>query len=105
MPVTAVMSIGAFSELQAIPEEFGDRGDGRSDQRKLCTSAHSRLPKQDEFRVGHLHTSSFGYAAVIDDVEHREAPIRDHTPQSVDRLCGGLPAGFGDDPVRRSRAV
>jgi hypothetical protein len=37
MPVTAVMSIGAFSELQAIPEEFGDLGDGRSDQRKLCT--------------------------------------------------------------------
>jgi hypothetical protein len=57
------------------------------------------------FRVGHLHASSFGYAAVIDDVEHREAPIRDQAPQSVDGLCDGLAAGFGDDPVRRLRAV
>ena len=44
------------------------------------------VPKHDEFRVGHLHTSSFGYAAVIDDVEHREAPIRDQAPQPVDGL-------------------
>src|SRR5208282_3853555 len=56
--------------------------------------AHIRLPEHDEFRVGHLHTSSFGYAAVIDDVEHREAPIRDQTPQSVDGPWDGLAAGF-----------
>jgi hypothetical protein len=35
--------------------------------------ARSRLPEHDQFRVGHLHASSSSYAAVIDDVEHREA--------------------------------
>jgi hypothetical protein len=64
----------------------------------LSPRPHSRLPKHDEFRVGHLHTSSFRYAAVIDDIEHREASIRDQTPQSVDGLCDGLAAGFSDDP-------
>jgi hypothetical protein len=35
---------------------------------------------------------------VIHDVEHREAPILDQTPQSVDDLRDGLAAGSGDDP-------
>ena len=44
------------------------------------------FPKHDELRLGHLHTSSFGDAAVIDDIENREAPICHETPQSVDCL-------------------
>jgi len=40
---------------------------------RTVAGAHCRLPEHDEFRVGHLHTSSFGYAAVIDDVQHCEA--------------------------------
>jgi hypothetical protein len=88
------------------PDQHLERDIQRSKRRREHhRRAHSRLPKHDEFRVGHLHTSSFGYAAVIDDVEHREAPIHDQTPQSVDSLCDGLAAGFGDDPVRRLRAV
>jgi hypothetical protein len=63
------------------------------------------FPNMTSFESGHLHTSSFGYAAVIDDVEDREAPIRHQTPQSVDGLWDGLAAGFGDDPVRRLRVV
>jgi hypothetical protein len=42
----------------------------------------------------------FGYATVIDDVEHREAPIRDQTPESVDGLCDGLAAGFASPCVK-----
>src|SRR5262249_5019439 len=37
--------------------------------------------------------------------EQRKAPIRDQATQSVDSLCDELAAGFGDDPVRRLRAV
>ena len=61
--------------------------------------AESELPKRDQFRVGHLHTSPFGYAPVIDDVEDREAPVRHQKLQCVDGLWDGLAPGFGDDPV------
>jgi hypothetical protein len=43
--------------------------------RSAC--ALGRVPEHDELRSGHLDTDGLGCAAVIDDPEQREAPIRD----------------------------
>ena len=72
----------------------------RERRREHYRRAHSRLPEHDEFRIGHLHTNSFGCAAVIDDPEQREASIRDHTRQSVDGLCDGLAACLVRSPAK-----
>ena len=77
--------------LPILPNQHLEREiQARERRREHYRRAHSRLPKHDEFRIGRLHTNSFGLAAVSNDPEQREASIRDHTPQSIDGLCGGL---------------
>jgi hypothetical protein len=92
--------------LPVLPNERLEREiQTRARRRKHYRRAHSRLSKHDEFRIGYLHTNSFGCAAVINDPEQREASIPDHTRQSVDGLCDGLAAVLGDDPGQRLRVV
>ena len=92
--------------LPVLPNQHLEREiQTRERRREHYRRAHSRLPKHDEFRIGHLHTNSFGCAAVINDPEQREASIRDHMRQSVDGLCDGLAAVLGDDPGQRLPVV
>lgn len=69
----------------------------RERRREHHRCALSRVPKHDEFRIGHLQTNSFGCAAVIDDPKQRKAPNLDEAFQSVDGLCEGLAAELGYD--------